>query len=159
MARPKEFESEAALKNAIEVFSEHGYEGTSTDALVQAMGIGRQSLYDTFGDKRRLYLEALQHHTAESISNQLCALNSASSPVKGLAAMLNLAVSLAIADPAPKCLGISAVCEFGRSDPEVTMITDLAGRTMLAGLERELLKPRQPGRSAKAWMRKPPRNS
>ena len=150
MARPKEFESEAALKKAIRVFSEHGYEGTSTDALVQAMGIGRQSLYDTFGDKWRLYLEALQHYTAESISNQLRALNSASSPVKGLEAMLNLAVSLAIADPEPKCLGISAVCEFGRSDPGVTMITDLAGRTLLSGLERRIAEAKAAGEISKS---------
>src|SRR6266436_309487 len=118
MARPKEFEREMALQGAIGVFSQHGYKGTSTDVLTQAMGINRQSMYDTFGDKWRLYLEALQHYVADSVSNQLRALSSASSPVKGLEAMLNSAVSLAIADPEPKCLGISAVCEFGRSDPE-----------------------------------------
>src|SRR5882724_4629145 len=119
MARPKEFESETALKKAFEAFSEHGYEGTSTDALLLAMGISRQSMFGSFGDKRRLYLEALQRYTADSISNQLRALNSVSSPVKGLEAMFDLAVTLAIAGPGPKCLGISAVCEFGRSDPEV----------------------------------------
>ncbi len=145
MARPKEFESETALKKAIGAFSEHGYEGTSTDALLQAMGISRQSMYDSFGDKRRLYLEALQRYTADSISNQLRALNSVSSPVKGLEAMLNLAVSLAIADPKPKCLGISAVCEFGRSDPEVTMITDMAGKTMLSSLERRVSEAKAAG--------------
>ncbi|OWJ59872.1 TetR/AcrR family transcriptional regulator, partial [Inquilinus limosus] len=48
MARPKEFDSEKALDAAIEVFREHGFDGTSTDMLVRAMGIGRQSLYDTF---------------------------------------------------------------------------------------------------------------
>src|SRR5882724_12831421 len=104
MARPKEFDRDAALKGAIGIFAEHGYEGTATEALLQAMGIGRQSLYDTFGDKWRLYLEALKRYTADSISNQLRALSSTSSPVKGLEAMLNLAVSLAIADPEPKCL-------------------------------------------------------
>jgi AcrR family transcriptional regulator len=41
-----------ALKAAIRVFSDHGYKGTSTDALLEAMGISRQSMYDTFGDKR-----------------------------------------------------------------------------------------------------------
>jgi len=150
MARPKEFDSETALKKAIGAFSERGYEGTSTDALLQAMGISRQSMYDSFGDKRRLYLEALQRYTAESISNQLCALTSVSSPVKGLQAMLNLAVSLAIADPEPKCLGISAVCEFGRSDPEVTMITDMAGRTMLSGLERRISEAKAAGEISKS---------
>src|SRR6266436_282484 len=63
MARPKEFESEAALNGAIEVFSEHGFEGTSTDELLRVMGISRQSMYDTFGDKRQLYLTSLQGAT------------------------------------------------------------------------------------------------
>ena len=149
MARPREFESEAALKKAIEAFSKHGYEGTSTDALLLAMGISRQSMYGAFGDKKRLYLEALQRYTAESISNQLRTLSSTSSPLKGLEAMLDLAVSLAIADPEPKCLGISAVCEFGRSDPEVTMITDMASRTMLFGLERRISEARASGEISK----------
>jgi TetR/AcrR family transcriptional repressor of nem operon len=149
MARPREFESEAALKKAIEAFAEHGYEGTSTDALLLAMGISRQSMYGAFGDKKRLYLEALQRYTAESISNQLRTLSSTSSPLKGLEAMLDLVVSLAIADPQPKCLGISAICEFGRSNPEVTMITEIASRTMLSGLERRISEARASGEISK----------
>jgi len=150
MARPREFESETALNKAIEAFSKHGYEGTSTDALLLAMGISRQSMYGAFGDKWRLYLEALQHYTADSISNQLRALSSVSSPVKGLEAMLGFAVSLAIADPQPKCLGISAICEFGRSNPEVTMITEMASRTMLSGLERRISEARASGEISKS---------
>ena len=150
MARPKEFESETALKKAIGAFSEHGYEGTSTDALLLAMGISRQSMYGAFGDKKRLYLEALQRYTADSISNQLRALSSVSSPVKGLEEMLDLAVSLAIADPQPKCLGISAICEFGRSNPEVTMITEMASRTMLSGLERRISEAKASGEISKS---------
>jgi AcrR family transcriptional regulator len=52
MARHKEFDRDLALGAAINVFSEHGYEGTSTDQLLTAMKISRQSMYDTFGDKR-----------------------------------------------------------------------------------------------------------
>jgi AcrR family transcriptional regulator len=82
MARPKEFERETALQESIRVLSEHGYEGTSTEALLEIMGINRQSMYDTFGDKWRLYLEALQRYTADSISDQLRVLNAARSAVK-----------------------------------------------------------------------------
>src|ERR1700720_934012 len=110
MARPKEFERETALQGAIGVFAEHGYEGTSTDALTRAMGINRQSMYDTFGDKWRLYLEALQRYVADSVSDQLRALNAAPSPIKGLEAHLHQAVDRAIADPSPTCLGLSAIC-------------------------------------------------
>jgi TetR/AcrR family transcriptional regulator, transcriptional repressor for nem operon len=138
MARPKEFEREDALKKAVGIFSDHGYDGTSTEALIGAMGVSRQSLYDTFGDKWHLYLECLQRYTADSIGEQLRALNSASSPLKGIEAHLNHAVAAALADPVPKCLGISAICEFGRSNPEVTMVGEMASRMMVSALDRRI---------------------
>jgi TetR/AcrR family transcriptional regulator, transcriptional repressor for nem operon len=138
MARPKEFEREDALKKAVGIFSDHGYEGTSTEALIGAMGVSRQSLYDTFGDKWHLYLECLQRYTADSIGEQLRALNSASSPLKGIEAHLNHAVAAALAEPVPKCLGISAICEFGRSNPEVAMVGEMASRMMVSALDRRI---------------------
>ena len=65
MPRPKEFDRESALKGAVQVFCEGGFEGTSTEDLLRGMGISRQSMYDTFGDKRALYLEALRHYVTE----------------------------------------------------------------------------------------------
>jgi len=59
MARPKSFDTDAALVRAMELFWEQGYAATSMEQLVQAMGIKRQSLYDTFGDKHRLFLAAM----------------------------------------------------------------------------------------------------
>src|ERR1700751_2593303 len=62
MARTKEFNPEKSLDAAVEVFWQQGYEHTSLDALMEKMGIARQSLYDTFGDKRALYLKALERY-------------------------------------------------------------------------------------------------
>jgi AcrR family transcriptional regulator len=149
VARPKEFESETALKKAIEVFAGQGYEGTSTDELLQVMGISRQSMYDTFGDKRQLYLEALQRYTAESVSNQIRELSSASSPMKGIEAVMSFVISQALADPDPKCLGLSAICEFGRSDSEVSRITGMASRTLLSALERRISEGKTDGEIGK----------
>ena len=56
MPRPKEFDRDEALQAAIGVFCEKGYAAASTDELMRAMKISRQSMYDTFGDKRQLYL-------------------------------------------------------------------------------------------------------
>jgi TetR/AcrR family transcriptional regulator, transcriptional repressor for nem operon len=61
MARPKELDPERALAKAMSVFWRLGYENTSMDVLMREMGIAKQSLYDTFGDKRALYMEALAY--------------------------------------------------------------------------------------------------
>jgi AcrR family transcriptional regulator len=149
MARPKEFESDTALKQAIGVFSGQGYEGTSTDDLLRVMGISRQSMYDTFGDKWQLYLRALQQYTADSVSNQIRELSSAPSAMKGLEAVMDFAISQAMADPEPKCLGISAICEFGRSDAEVSMITDMASKTLRSALESRISEAKATGEIGK----------
>ncbi|MEB3283198.1 MAG: TetR/AcrR family transcriptional regulator [Lyngbya sp.] len=62
MARQKEFNREEVLAKAMETFWRYGYEGTSVQDLIESMGINRGSLYDTFGDKRSLFLEAIAHY-------------------------------------------------------------------------------------------------
>lgn len=64
MARPKAFDIDAALVRAMELFWEQGYAATSMEQLVRTMGISRQSLYDTFGDKHRLFLAAMDSYCA-----------------------------------------------------------------------------------------------
>lgn len=62
MARPREFDRTKALRQAMEAFWELGYEGTSTAALVERLGIGRSSLYAAFGSKDELYAEAMDSY-------------------------------------------------------------------------------------------------
>jgi TetR/AcrR family transcriptional regulator, transcriptional repressor for nem operon len=62
MGRHKEFDRDGALHKAMEVFWSRGYEAASIQDLVLRMGINRQSLYDTFGDKHTLYLQALDRY-------------------------------------------------------------------------------------------------
>jgi len=64
MARPKAFDTQAALTRAMELFWEQGYAATSMEQLTGVMGISRQSLYDTFGDKHRLFLAAMDAYCA-----------------------------------------------------------------------------------------------
>ena len=121
MARPKAFDRDAALAAATKTFATYGYEGTSTALLVKSMGIGRQSLYDTFGDKHALYLEALQHYCFDSVGQLAAALQSAGSPLAGIEAAL-LGFAARIQDDT-MCLGVGSICEFGRRDREVAAIS------------------------------------
>lgn len=62
MARPKQFDPDTVLDRALELFWERGYEATSMADLVEHLGIGRASLYATFGTKHDLYLKALDRY-------------------------------------------------------------------------------------------------
>ena len=65
MARQKEFDRDDALRSAMQVFSEQGFGSTTTNELRHAMGIGRQSFYDTFKGKKEIYAEVLRLYTNE----------------------------------------------------------------------------------------------
>ncbi|MEU5288201.1 helix-turn-helix domain containing protein [Streptomyces sp. CA-278952] len=62
MARTKEFDPDAALQSALELFWRRGYEATSVTDLVEHLGIGRASIYATFGSKHELYLKAMDRY-------------------------------------------------------------------------------------------------
>jgi AcrR family transcriptional regulator len=137
MARPKEFDREVALKGAIEVFCDAGFEGASTDELLRRMRIGRQSLYDTFGDKRALYLEALRQYLAERVATQIRVLSAEPSPLKGLEAAMNQ-FATELQGKSSGCMGIGAVCEFGRSDPDIAKLIDAAERPLLSAIRHRI---------------------
>lgn len=122
MARPKAFDRDAALSAAVGVFREHGFEGTSADMLVGAMGIGRQSLYDTFGDKWRLYCAAVERYSENEIFEHRSALRIGPRAVDGIKAMVDRVVDEA--DQA--CLGVGSICEFGRTRDDLSRIHEVA---------------------------------
>jgi TetR/AcrR family transcriptional repressor of nem operon len=138
MARPREFDRDEALKHATAVFWAKGFEGASTDDLLSAMKIGRQSLYDTFGDKRRLYLEALERYLAASISSHIATLESEASPLAGIRKML---MTFATADAGSRtlgCMGVASISEFGLSDPQINALNRSSAMTLDAALGRVL---------------------
>ncbi|HWH82683.1 MAG TPA: TetR/AcrR family transcriptional regulator [Burkholderiaceae bacterium] len=60
--RPLSFDRDTALEKAMHVFWQHGYEAASVSELTAAMGITPPSLYAAFGDKERLFLEAIERY-------------------------------------------------------------------------------------------------
>ena len=148
MARHKEFDRDTALKAAIIVFTEHGYEGTSTDALLSAMKISRQSMYDTFGDKRGLYLAALDRYNTDSVSQLVADLGRAATPLEALEETLIAFASRPETEAGRGCLGVSAVCEFGRTDSEISDLTDQASRRLSSAVKTILEEGKKRGEVA-----------
>ncbi len=64
MSRERQFCEREVLNRVTALFAEHGYKGTSLSMLLEATGLGKQSLYNCFGDKRALYLRALDDAAA-----------------------------------------------------------------------------------------------
>jgi TetR/AcrR family transcriptional regulator, transcriptional repressor for nem operon len=59
MPRERRFSEAEVLERLTDVFSRHGYASTSLALLQEATGLGKQSLYNTFGDKQAMYLQAI----------------------------------------------------------------------------------------------------
>ncbi len=59
MARPRDFDPALVRQRLADVFTANGFQGSSMAMLTQASGLGKQSLYNSFGDKEALYLDAL----------------------------------------------------------------------------------------------------
>ena len=134
MARPKEFERDQALRKAIRLFARQGFAATSTEELMRVMSIGRQSMYDTFGDKRALFLRALEMYVTESINSISSELEK---PGRALSAVQNALVTFAEREDlssAEGCMGLNAIAEFGQRDCEVTRITLKAARRLRQAL-------------------------
>src|SRR3981081_3588206 len=119
MARPKEFDQEKALRKAIRLFSRQGFAATSTDELMHVMNVGRQSMYDTFGDKRALFLKTLEMYVRESVHSITVELER---PGSALSAVHNALVTFAERNDlssAEGCMGRNAISEFRQRDADL----------------------------------------
>jgi AcrR family transcriptional regulator len=134
MARPKEFDQKKALRKAIRLFSQQGFAATSTDELMRVMDVGRQSMYDTFGDKRALFLKALEMYVTESVRSINVQLESPGSALSAVQNALAIFAERNDLSSAEGCMGLNAISEFGQRDADVTRITRKA-----AGVQRQTL--------------------
>jgi TetR/AcrR family transcriptional regulator, transcriptional repressor for nem operon len=140
MARPKEFDQEKALHRAISIFSQKGFAATSTDDLMRALDVGRQSMYDTFGGKRALFLKALEVYSKENVRSINEQLQTPGSPLASIRRTLVHFAERKDLSRTDGCMGINAICEFGMRDEDVTRITRSAARiqrhTLMDALRR-----------------------
>lgn len=120
MGRPKEFDRDQVVGRALDVFWSGGYGATSLDDLTAAMGLGRGSLYNEFGDKHTLFLEALDRYRADRVMTLRAILGSTPSARQGVERALRATVDVLWTDERRRgCLMVNSIAELAAVDPAV----------------------------------------
>ena len=132
MPRTKEFDRDSAVETAVAVFRTNGYQATTTDDLRHAIGIGRQSLYDTFGGKKALYVEALRCYNDQRLELFTRLIADAPSALDGITEVLVATARESAHERALRCLGVEAASTFSGDDAEVGAVVNATTRAMRA---------------------------
>jgi len=129
--RPRAYDTDTAIAQAMGAFWQFGYSATSLDQLSDATDMNRPSLYAAFGDKRALYLQTLDRYTERSKEGIAKALDPQLSLAEGLQRFYDSALAsyLPSGDPARGCYLIGTAVTEALGDEEV--------RTRLASALRE----------------------
>lgn len=120
MARPKEFDPDAAMREAMEAFWQRGYHATSVNDLLAEMNLNRGSLYGTFGDKKQLFLAALAEYEKQSRETMRQILEQPGSARKAIEQWVMTAATMCAGEAGLRgCLGIKAAMEMAPQDKDV----------------------------------------
>src|SRR5579875_855408 len=128
--RPREFDLEEALDDAIEVFRARGYHGTSVQDLTEGTGLARGSLYKAFHDKRSLFLAALEHYTSGVLQRLNETLNQPGSAKAALRTTLMSYAQRVAANRCQGCIITMAAMEMMPQDKEATLLIERMLRRM-----------------------------
>lgn len=122
--RPREFDLDVAVRDAMDVFWDHGYEGASLPDLIEGTGLSRGSLYKAFGDKKGLLLTALDLYMAQGLK-ATSDLLSQPGPVKdAIRASLLRYAGLSAGEAGRRgCLVVAMATEMAAHDPDIAQRT------------------------------------
>ena len=120
MPRPKEFNPDDAIEKAMQVFWHKGYEATSMEDLLEAMDLNRGSLYDTFGDKRQLFLKVIDRYCHGFVGEKFSLLDQPGPALPTLRLFIHGMIEGGLADPQRRgCLIANTVMELSPHEKEI----------------------------------------
>lgn len=118
MARPREFDDDAALDAAIQRFWKYGYEATSVRDLAESMGITCASLYNAFGDKQSVYRMALERYLDKGVRERIARLESSLPPLQAIVAFFGEVIEHAVSDRQGRgCMLVNTALEVAPHEP------------------------------------------
>ena len=120
MARPREFDEVTALEAATECFWQRGYEATSVRDLADKMGISAPSLYNTYGDKRSLFVQALERYLNQSTRARIKRLEESLPPKQAIRQFIEEIIKRSVNDRERRgCFLINSALEVAPHDKEL----------------------------------------
>jgi AcrR family transcriptional regulator len=135
MARPREFDADAALESATRVFWARGFEQASLDALCAATGLNRSSLYAAFGDKEQLYIHTLRFYGQKSVEGLAAVLAGPGTIEQRLSKVYKVAIDLYTAPPyRPGCMIVGTAAVESPTHPRIAAVAS----ELLAAIENSL---------------------
>ncbi len=116
----KQFDPEIALDKAMQLFWARGYAATGLNELLETMEIGRKSLYDTFGNKRALFIKALDRYSETIVSEIYRRLNDPDRPaLENVRAVMRDIAAKNSKPMSPGCLLGVSMAQFRTDDAEM----------------------------------------
>jgi TetR/AcrR family transcriptional repressor of nem operon len=143
--RPKEFDEREVLERAMHLFWLRGYEGVSLVELLRHMEISRQSLYDTFGNKRALFIRAIAHYRDTQLVAALALLERDGSALENVKDVVRFFQELAMDSRCRGCLVANALVELGPHDAEIAALLREILDLLQGSIERTLLRAQAQG--------------
>ena len=158
MGRPKTFSERDAIEKALDIFWQRGYRGVGLTELLTGMGIARQSLYATFGNKRQLFIRTIQHYGDTRLAGALALLERDGSPTRNVKDVVRFFERLALDKRARGCFVANSLVEIGPHDREISALLAQTLGALETAILKALRRARRlgelpPGRSPRALAR------
>lgn len=149
--RPRKFDTDVVLQRVRDTFWRHGYAGTSMDQLAAATGLHKPSLYGAFGDKKQLYLAALDNYLAEVRADfaEAFALPSLKASLEA-AREVSLDKFMGGEDGAMGCFMMNTAMTEATEDPEISRVVRGAMESLEQALYLRLVQAKEEGELAAA---------
>ncbi|MEU8277777.1 TetR/AcrR family transcriptional regulator [Microbispora bryophytorum] len=146
MARTKEFDPDVVLERALDLFWRRGFEATSMADLVEHLGIGRASLYATFGGKHDLYVKALERYAQTRDPNLVELLSQPGPALPAVRTLVERHTEESIRDRDRRgCMIVNAATELLPDDEPVARLVEASWTGLETALTSALIRARAQG--------------
>jgi TetR/AcrR family transcriptional repressor of nem operon len=146
MPRPRSFDEDVVLARAVELFRARGYEATSLADLEAHLGLGRQSLYNTFGDKQALFHKALDHYRRTAGDAMVEGLNRPEAGVEAVREFFRVTIRAMTGEsPRSGCLIANTITELASDDPAALLRCNRSREQLERAFRRALEQARARG--------------